>query len=461
MIDKALWGPLVLAGLLGATFSSALSSLVGAPRILQALGEHKIVPAGKWFAKRSSSGEPRNSMLVSGVLIVLALMLRDLNAIAPLITMFFLVTYGMINVVVLLEQSLRLVSFRPLFRIPRAVSLIGGLGCLFAMFIVNRYFGVLALSVVLVLHAWLIRRHLRAPFGDVRSGLFVAIAEWAAMKAESLTGPRERAWKANLLVPVEVSDEVRRLSGLLRDIAYPKGFVRLLGLTERRTYRELTETLPDFSSSLQEQGVFSSWTVVDAASFSENLAAGMQALRGAFFKSHLLFLRMPLNRDRNDDLRRIIGEARKYHVGICLLAGALDDLTGNERIISVWLTQPSSNWKIGTDLGEMDLGLLIAYKLKRNWRADLYLRAVIVNEKDRQAASDYLKTVAELARIPNANLGVVLASEQAAEMKEIHSDIHILQLPEDPDFSRLQHEYESSGASCLFTMDSDKENALT
>ncbi|MGI8542782.1 MAG: amino acid permease, partial [Aridibacter sp.] len=50
MIDRALWGPIVLAGLLGATFSSGLSSLVGAPRILQALGENGILPAGKWLA---------------------------------------------------------------------------------------------------------------------------------------------------------------------------------------------------------------------------------------------------------------------------------------------------------------------------------------------------------------------------------------------------------------------------
>jgi hypothetical protein len=263
------------------------------------------------------------------------------------------------------------------------------------------------------------------------------------------------------LVPVEVPEEVRRLSGLLRDISYPKGFVRLLGLTEQHTYRELTESLPDFSGKLQGEGVFSSWTIVDAATFSENLAAGMQALRGAFFKSHVLFLRMPLNGERYSDILRIIRAAKRYNIGICLLAADPDNLTGQETTVSVWLTEPSPHWKIGTDLGEMDLALLIAYKLKRNWRADLILRAVIEREGDRQAASDYLKAVAELARIPNADLGVVLAEDRAEEMKKIQSDIHILRLPEDPDFPGLQRQYELSGASCLFTMDSDRENALT
>jgi len=69
MIDRAAWGPVVLAGLLGATFSSALSSLVGAPRILQALGEHEILPGSSFFAKKTKRGEPRNGMIVTGVIV--------------------------------------------------------------------------------------------------------------------------------------------------------------------------------------------------------------------------------------------------------------------------------------------------------------------------------------------------------------------------------------------------------
>ena len=48
-------------------------------------------------------------------MVFLALLLRDLNAIAPLVTLFFLITYAMINVVVIIEQNLGLISFRPLF----------------------------------------------------------------------------------------------------------------------------------------------------------------------------------------------------------------------------------------------------------------------------------------------------------------------------------------------------------
>ncbi len=171
LIDRAFWGPAVLAGLLAATFSSALASFVGAPRILQALGSHSIVPASGWTAKKTKSGEPRNAMFVTALIVLAAIMLRELNAIAPLITMIFLLTYATINLVVLVEQSLRLLSFRPLFRIPKFVPFIGLAGCLFSMFIINPVFSLVAIILVAVLYFVLMRRKLTSPFGDVRSGL--------------------------------------------------------------------------------------------------------------------------------------------------------------------------------------------------------------------------------------------------------------------------------------------------
>ncbi len=125
MIDKAAWGPPVLAGLLGATLSSALSSLVGSARILQAMGDHRVLPNSDWLSYLSDKGEPRHAMMVTGAIVGGSLLLRDLNVVAPLITMFYLITYAMLNLVVLIEQSMGLVSFRPLLRIPRWVSAAG------------------------------------------------------------------------------------------------------------------------------------------------------------------------------------------------------------------------------------------------------------------------------------------------------------------------------------------------
>ncbi|MGB5555258.1 MAG: amino acid permease [Flavobacteriaceae bacterium] len=136
-IDKAYYAPIVLAGLLGATLSSALGSFVGAPRILLALGEKRILPKSGFLAKTNSKGEPFNAMVITAGIVLLGLSLRDLNTIAPLITMFFMITYAMVNVVALIEQSLSLPSFRPTLKIPLIVPLIGAFGSLTVMFIIN------------------------------------------------------------------------------------------------------------------------------------------------------------------------------------------------------------------------------------------------------------------------------------------------------------------------------------
>jgi len=452
LIDRAAWGPAVVAGLLAATFSSALSSLVGGPRILQALAEHRIIPASRWFEKRTARGEPRNAMLLTGVIVLSAMMLRDLNAIAPLVTMFFLVTYGMINVVLLLEQSLRLVSFRPLLRIPRFVPMIGALGCIAVMMIVSPTFGIISLIMVIVLHGYLIRKHLRAPFGDVRSGLFMAMAEWAAKRVQTLTGSREKSWKANLLVPVDETNQALTRYELLRDIAYPKGFVRLLGLAEGKQQSEMHDKLPLAAERFVEDGVFATWTVVESATFSENLAAGLEALGSAFFRSSAIVLNYPKNEQRAAGVQRIIESAQRYHLGVLLLVG-MDETLPQRGDVNVVFERPQTGWKISLNLGQADLALLIGYKLKRNWETDLILTAALDEAAEEAQALDYLKAVAELARIPNARL-TTTSTETAAT-------ITLFSMTAESNLGILHERAQATGTPCIFAMDGGNENALS
>jgi solute carrier family 12 sodium/potassium/chloride transporter 2 len=455
MIDKAAWGPAVLAGLLGATFSSALSSLVGAPRILQALGQHNIVPASGWLEKRSRTGEPRNALYLTGVIVLAALMLRSLNAIAPLITLFFLLTYAMINIVVFLEQSMKLVSFRPLFRVPRLVSLAGAVGCIFAMFIVNPVFSLFALAVVLVIHGILMRRQLTAPFGDMRSGLFVALAEWAARKVQELAASRERTWKANLLVPVENVRDLRRQFDFVCNLALPKGFIKVVGLTGRVDQRRLMAELPDLTADFSRQGVFASWTVISAASFGDNLKAGIETFGGTFFKPNLLLLTLPEDTDRDSELAEIIEIALGNGIGVLLLVGATLAGLGRPGWVNVWFSQGGPAWDLKMDLGNQDLALLMGYKLKTNWRAKLRLLALIEEADQADAARHFLRSVANLARVP-----VDAFATKSAVSEGTGDDAASDLMPEGPDFDSLRRISRQAGTPCLFTHDSGEENVL-
>ncbi|MCB0080177.1 MAG: hypothetical protein KDE47_04580, partial [Caldilineaceae bacterium] len=90
MVDKAAFGWAIQAGILAATFSAALNSLVGAPRVLQAMAALGVVPYGPWLAQETEAGEPRPAMYVTGIIglatLIFGLSGNGLNRIAPLMT---------------------------------------------------------------------------------------------------------------------------------------------------------------------------------------------------------------------------------------------------------------------------------------------------------------------------------------------------------------------------------------
>ena len=77
------------------------------------------------------------AVLVTTVIAITIIWMGDLNFVAPIITMFFLNTYGMINLVAGIEKLVGNPSFRPTFKIPWAVSMLGAVGCYGAMFLIN------------------------------------------------------------------------------------------------------------------------------------------------------------------------------------------------------------------------------------------------------------------------------------------------------------------------------------
>ena len=162
MVDYAFWGPLIIIGILAATFSSALGSLIGAPRILQALAKQQTIPYSSFFQKVSSSHEPRNAILLTVGIIVISLLLGDLNALATIITLFFLITYGMLNLVVFIQQSMKIISFRPTFKISRAIPFIGSFGKFLIMILISPIFSLLAIITIVFLYIWLSKKGLNS-----------------------------------------------------------------------------------------------------------------------------------------------------------------------------------------------------------------------------------------------------------------------------------------------------------
>lgn len=202
MFQISRWHYLIVAGVLGATFSSALGSILGAPRTLMAMGQDKAIPFHKTMSKTYLGGEPIPALIFTFIIILVCLLLADLDTIAPLLTMFFLVTYTTINVAVAIENGLGIPSFRPRFKTPLWVSIIGAIWGIIVMFLIDPLFAGVAWILVLIFYIIQIKRRLLTPWGDIRIGIFNAIAEWGARKV-SLFSKNPKTWKPNVMVPIE------------------------------------------------------------------------------------------------------------------------------------------------------------------------------------------------------------------------------------------------------------------
>lgn len=460
-LDRSAVPVLTLGALLGATFSSGLACFIGAPRILQALAGNRIFPGSEWAGK-SRKGEPRNALYITGIIVLAGILMRDLNVIAPMITMFFLITYMMVNLVVVVEQSLDMVSFRPGFPVWRAVPILGTLGCLFAMFIVSPVFGLVAVAVVFGIYVYLTRRDLHAPHGDMRSGLFVSLAEWAAKHTADLPSNNERAWKPSLLIPFREYREMRGNFSLIRDLTTPNGSVTLLGLTGADGDETLEASLTTLSESFNNDGVFARWTHVATRNLYDGIVASMQTLRGTFFNPNILFIRVhdESGHEEELDFQHMIDAARRIKMGILVLVDDPVAKTGQEQMINVWVRDQSPNWKLDWELGNIDLELLTAFKLHRTWKAKVRVITAVPDEANVAEAEDFLHQILELARLTKFEVVVINAPFQEALEVAPQADIDLFGLSANIQFEPLRGVVAKRKAACMFIADSGEESIL-
>lgn len=462
LVEKALFGWAVLAGMLAATFSSALGTLVAAPRVMQALAQHHILPYANYFMKETSTGEPRQAMLATLVIaffaILFSVLAGGLDAIAPVITMFFLLTYTMLNVVVLVEQTLGMVSFRPTLAIPRIVPFVGLAFCVFVMFLVSPTFSLISIILVVILYGYLARRSLVATHSDVRSGLFMAVAEWAATRLDRVPKAPERTWKPSVLVPLKTTSALVGSYRFLRAMTAPQGRVHVLGLVMNGVDR--LKDLDLVVDSFGDDKIDARMTMLHAEDYAEGVRTATQVLRSTFFRPNILFLRLYPQSDL-DELQTLVDRTAAYHMGIVLLARHPVIELGRERLLNVWVSPQDPDWKPDLRLSNMDLAVLLAYKLQRNWKGKINLCMAVPDAETEQKATRFLTDLITLARLPsNTDVFVWQMPFEEALGQAPRADLSSFGLPREPDLAFSQRIVQLVDGSCIFVRDSGDESAL-
>lgn len=197
LLDNSLFSPLVVAGIWGATLSSALGSVLGAPRILQAISIDKITPKifGHGYGKEN---EPRNALLLTVIIAEAGILIGELDVIARVVSMFFITTYGFLNMSCAIENWAS-PDFRPDFRIPKTVSVIGAITCLVVMIQLDLLAMVGATVLLTSLFFYLKRKELTLESGDTWEGVWSSVIREGLSRLNRRRG-QQRNWRPNIIL---------------------------------------------------------------------------------------------------------------------------------------------------------------------------------------------------------------------------------------------------------------------
>nr|MDA3780668.1 amino acid permease [Bacteroidales bacterium] len=236
LIQIAWFPPLVIAGIWGATLSSALGGILGAPRILQALSKDKIVPniLSKGYGENN---EPRNALILIFLIAESGILIGNLNVIASLVSMFFLASYGFINISFSLE-SWASTDFMPSFRIPRFIGIIGFVASFIVMFKIDMLSMIFALILISVIYFFLRRRHYKNDFGDVWQSVWTSIIRKALKKLE-VGEIEKRNWRPNIILFSGGTNARPHLIQLGKALLGKHGILSNFDLTEKKSAETL------------------------------------------------------------------------------------------------------------------------------------------------------------------------------------------------------------------------------
>ncbi|OGI10558.1 MAG: hypothetical protein A2Y40_04455 [Candidatus Margulisbacteria bacterium GWF2_35_9] len=165
---------LIILGVFAATLSSALGSFMGSPFILQAITKDRLIPFMSFFGKvDEKSASPRPAVVLTFFIAGACILLGDLNTLAPIITMFFLMSYGMTNYATFIEGYSKNPSFRPTFKFSHwSVSLLGLVTIGILMFMIDARSSVVAFIILFALKSYFNGRISNKKFKDAHTGFY-------------------------------------------------------------------------------------------------------------------------------------------------------------------------------------------------------------------------------------------------------------------------------------------------
>lgn len=419
----AVWGPIIPLGLAAATLSSALGSVLVAPRTLQAMAIDQVFPVRRlndWLrASSPRNGEPINAAVVTTIIALVFVLMGDVNFVAQIISMFFMVTYGAICLISVVEHFAADPSYRPAFRSRWYISLFGALACLWFMFEMSPLYATLSILSMFGLYVAVARANPeRKGLTNMFQGAVFQISRQFQVFAQKSTLQQKGAWRPSVVAISRHSFEQLQQFELLRWMAHRYGFGTFIhhieGYFSRATSDQAAQDLRRLVSRADMSGsnVYIDTLVCPS---STSLIAQVVQLPGISGKANNMIL-FGMSRDQEDEMEDLV---TNYQL---IVAAGFDVAVlcstprgfGYHREIHLWLTP--------ADFDNSPLMILLSYIIvgHPDWREGQIKMFATAPEPELVAEEERLAELIRQGRLPIARENIdVIPMEASLSLQEM------------------------------------------
>lgn len=404
MSDIAWQGWIIIPiGLAAATISSALGSIMVAPRTLQAIARDKIFPApnlNSWLSLgKGKNDEPFNASLITIAIAAGFILLGAIDSVAKIISIFFMVTYGSLCLISFLNHFAADPSYRPKFRSKWYISLFGALGCFVLMFLMNALYAFLAILIMAGLFFVIsyFNRDKRSVAAIFQGALF-QINRKVHVFLQKAEKEKIRGWRPSIVALSEASFDRIGLFDLVSWISSRSGFGTYIhvikGYLSKDTHVEATHSKERLIRMAEDK---KSNVIVDtivSPSYTSTIAQVIQlpGITGTennfivleYSRTHPEFLKEIM-----DNLKLI--KAVNFNVGILVSSPRG---FGLRKHIHIWITN--------SDYDNATLMILLSYILlgDREWKGAEVRIFVVFKEKSIKEDQKELERVIRSGKLP-------------------------------------------------------------
>ena len=420
----AVWGPIIPIGLAAATISSALGSIMVAPRTLQALAGDDVFQVKRVndFLKRNKLGtsEPYNATFVTSALALFFVLIGDVNFVAKIISMFFMVTYGSICSISFLQHFAGDPSYRPAFRSRWYISLLGALACLYLMFKIDTTYAFISIVVMALIYIAITSQGAKSQgLAKIFQGVIFQLSRTIQIFLQTAEKEDVEDWRPSLICISEIFFKRPSSFNMVRWISHKYGFGTYLHFIKGYVSKETIEISDrDFDEILKLSSETKSNVYVDtmiSPSYTSAIAQAMQmpSVSGKEINT-ILF---EYYKDDDDENLKIIIEnfalVKVANFDVCILATSERDF-GFKRRIDIWIKQ--------NDFENSSLMILLGYVMLGHpeWRhAQINIFAIFPSESLDAEKEKLIGLISE-GRLPiSANNIELIAKDHNMNMKDI------------------------------------------